>query len=49
MSLRDLLEEYKYDSDFIYEGLILDIATQLKQIMEKKGLTKKTVSPKDEC
>jgi len=46
MSLRDLLEEYKYDSDFIYEGLILDIATQLKQIMEKKGLTKKQLAQK---
>jgi transcriptional regulator with XRE-family HTH domain len=44
MNLRDLLEEYKYDSDFIYEGLILDIATQIKEIMKKKGVTKKQLA-----
>ena len=46
MNLRDLLKEYKYDSDFIYEGLILDISTQLKKLMKKKGLTKKQLAEK---
>ncbi len=46
MALRDLLEEYKYDSDFIYEGLILDISYQLKELMRKKGLTKKQLAEK---
>jgi transcriptional regulator with XRE-family HTH domain len=46
MNLRDLLKEYKYDSDFIYEGLILDISTQLKKLMEKKGLKKKQLAEK---
>jgi len=44
MSLRDLLKEYKYDKDFIYEGLIIDISTQLKKLMEKKGVTKKQLA-----
>ena len=46
MALRDLLEEYKYDSDFIYEGLILDISYQLKEKKKKKGLTKKQLAEK---
>ncbi len=44
MNLRGLLKEYKYDSDFIYEGLILDISTKLKRLMEKKGVTKKQLA-----
>ncbi len=44
MNLRGLLKEYKYDSDFIYEGLILDISTKLKRLMEKKGITKKQLA-----
>lgn len=46
MNLKDLLEEYKYDSDFIYEGLILDISTQLKNLMIKKGLNKLQLAEK---
>ena len=46
MNLRDLLEKYRYDSDFIYEGLIIDIAVQLKQIMREKGMTKKELAEK---
>ncbi len=40
MSLKDLLEEYRYDSDFIFEGLVIDITNQLKDLMEEKGLNK---------
>ena len=46
MSLKGLLEEYKYDADFIYEGLILDISYQLKKLMEKKKMTKKQLAEK---
>ena len=46
MSLRDLLEEHKYDADFIYEGLILDISYQLKKLMVNKGITKKQLAEK---
>ncbi len=46
MSLRDLLEEYKYGADFIYEGLILDISYQLKKLMEEKKTTKKQLAEK---
>ena len=44
MNLRGLLKEYKYDSDFIYEGIILDISTKLKSLMEKKGFIKKQLA-----
>ncbi|WP_025209562.1 helix-turn-helix domain-containing protein [Hippea sp. KM1] len=46
MGLKGLLEEYKYDADFIYEGLILDISYQLKKLMEKKNMTKKQLAKK---
>jgi len=46
MSLRDLLEKYRYDADFIYEGLILDISYHLKKLMEKKNMTKKQLAEK---
>ena len=46
MSLKDLLEEYRYDADFIYEGLILDISYQLKKLMVNKGITKKQLAEK---
>lgn len=44
MSLRNLLDEYKHDEDFIYEGLILDLSYNLKKIMEEKGITKKQLA-----
>jgi transcriptional regulator with XRE-family HTH domain len=46
MSLRNLLDQYKYDEDFIFEGLILDISDQLKEMMEEKGITKKQLADK---
>lgn len=38
-SLRDLFEDYKYDVDSIYEGLVLDMATNLKQLMLSKHIS----------
>ncbi len=43
-TIRDLMDKYKYDSNFIYEGLIIDISTQLKQISKRKGITKKQLA-----
>jgi len=44
MSLRDLREKFKYDVDFIYEGLLLDLSYYLKQFMLEKGLNKKQLA-----
>jgi transcriptional regulator with XRE-family HTH domain len=44
MSLRDLRENFKYDADFIYEGLRLDASYYLKQLMLEKGLNKKQLA-----
>jgi len=44
MSLKNWLEEYKYDTDYIYEGLLLDISYYLKQLMLEKGLNKKQLA-----
>lgn len=46
MNLRDLLEQHRYDEDFIYEGLVLDLSYALKKIMEEKGITKKQLAEK---
>ena len=43
MSLRDLREKFKYDVDFIYEGLLLDLSYYLKQFMLEKGLNKNSL------
>ncbi len=45
-TVRDLMAEYEYNANFIYEGLILDISTKLKQIMKRKGITKKELAEK---
>ena len=44
MSLKSLLEDYKYDKDFIYEGLRLDLSYYLKKLMKEKGITKKELA-----
>ncbi|TCK05210.1 helix-turn-helix domain-containing protein [Phorcysia thermohydrogeniphila] len=44
MSLRDLLEEYRYSEEFIYEGLRLDLSYWLKRLMEERGVTKKELA-----
>ena len=44
MALKDLLNEYRFDEEFIYEGLLLDISSQLKKLMEEKGITKKELA-----
>jgi len=44
MSLKSLLEEYRYDEEFIYEGLRLDLSYYLKRLMEEKGITKKELA-----
>lgn len=44
MALKDLLNEYRFDEEFIYEGLLLDISVQLKKLMEEKGITKKELA-----
>ncbi|WP_456400466.1 helix-turn-helix domain-containing protein [Persephonella sp.] len=42
--MKNWLEKDKYDIDFIYEGLILDISYYLKQFMLEKGLNKKQLA-----
>ena len=42
--MKDLLEECKYDEEFIYEGLRLDLSYYLKRLMEEKGITKKELA-----
>ena len=44
--MRNLLKEHKYNSNSIYKGLIINITTQLKEIMKKKGITKKELAEK---
>lgn len=44
MSLKDWLEEYKYDEEAIYHGLMLDLSYYLKQLMLDKGLNKKQLA-----
>ena len=44
MSLKDWLEEYKYDEESIYYGLMLDLSYYLKQFMLEKGLNKKQLA-----
>ena len=46
MSLKDWLEEYKYDEEKIYYGLMLDLSYYLKQLMLEKGLNKKQLAQK---
>lgn len=46
MNLKNWLKEDKYDVDFIYEGLILDLSYYLKQFMAEKGLNKKQLAEK---
>jgi len=44
MSLRDLREKFKYDEEYIYYGLMLDLSYYLKQLMLEKGLNKKQLA-----
>ncbi len=44
MNLKNWLEKDKYDVDFIYEGLLLDVSYYLKQLMLEKGLNKKQLA-----
>jgi len=44
MSLSGLLKECKKDPDFIFEGLLFDLACELKKIMVEKGITKKELA-----
>ena len=44
MNLKNWLEEYKYDEEAIYYGLMLDLSYYLKQIMLEKGLNKKQLA-----
>ncbi len=44
MSLRDLREKFKYDEEYIYYGLMLDLSYYLKQFMLEKGLNKKQLA-----
>ena len=46
MNLKNWLEEYKYDEEAIYEGLMLDLSYYLKQFMLEKGLNKKQLAEK---
>jgi len=43
-SLKDLAEIYKYDYEYIYEGLIYDIAVGIADLMEEKGVSKKELA-----
>lgn len=42
--LQVLLKKYKYDTDFIYEGLLIDIATNLKNLMLSNNITTKQLA-----
>jgi len=44
MSLAEFMSKNKYDPDFIVEGLKLDLATEIKKLMERKGVTKKELA-----
>ncbi len=44
MSLKDLREKFKYDEEYIYYGLMLDLSYYLKQFMLEKGLNKKQLA-----
>ncbi len=46
MSLKDLREKFKYDEEYIYYGLMLDLSYYLKQFMIEKGLNKKQLAEK---
>ena len=46
MSLKTWLEEYKYNEEYIYYGLMLDLCYYLKQFMLEKGLNKKQLAQK---
>lgn len=46
MNLKNWLEEYKYDYESIYYGLILDLSYYLKQFMLEKGMNKKQLAQK---
>ncbi len=37
ISLKDWLEEYKYDEEYIYYGLMLDLSYYFKQFMLERG------------
>lgn len=44
MSLKNLLEKYKTDPEFILEGLKYDLACEIKRIMQEKGVTNKELA-----
>lgn len=44
MILSVLLEEFKKEPSFVLEGLLYDLACELKKIMEEKGVTKKELA-----
>jgi DNA-binding Xre family transcriptional regulator len=44
MSIKELLNSYEFDPEFIYEGLKHDLAEQLKELMESKGISKKELA-----
>ncbi|WP_051524384.1 helix-turn-helix domain-containing protein [Sulfurihydrogenibium subterraneum] len=44
--MKNWLEEYKYDEEYIYYGLMLDLSYYLKQLMIEKGLNKKQLAQK---
>ncbi|SNZ06993.1 Helix-turn-helix [Persephonella hydrogeniphila] len=46
MSLKNWLEEYKYDEEAIYKGLMFDLSFYLKQFMLEKGINKKQLAEK---
>jgi transcriptional regulator with XRE-family HTH domain len=46
MSLKAWLDEYKYDEEYIYEGLRLDLSYYLKQFMLEKRINKKQLAEK---
>jgi len=44
MLLKELLEDFKNDPDYIYEGLKYDLSEQLYELMKAKGVTKKELA-----
>lgn len=46
MSLKSLQEKFKYDEEYIYYGLMLDLSYYLKHFMLERGISKKQLAKK---
>ena len=44
MTLKNLLKSHRSDPESTLEGLVFDLSCELKELMEKKGITKKELA-----